>query len=83
METIYFLNDQCVPESHILISMKLVKAIHEERYDVSDPNNKKLIRETHEEHYETKEYSEKKAENTRKYFQQLQDNRDNMELKYG
>lgn len=83
MKTTYFLDGQIVDESKILISMKNVKSVHQELYDVSDPNNKKLIRETHEEHYETKEYSEKQAENARKYFQHLQDMHDDMELKYG
>lgn len=83
METTFYLDGKVVPESSILVSMKLVKSIHEERYDVSNPNDKKLILEIHQEHYETKEYSEKKAENAHKYFQHLQDMRDDMELKYG
>lgn len=83
METTFYLDDVVVPESNILISMKLVKSIHEERYDVSNPNDKKLICEIHQEYYETKEYTQKQAENARKYFQQQQDFRDDLELKYG
>lgn len=81
METTFYLDDVVVPESNILISMKLIKSIHEEHYDVS--KEKKLIREIHQEYYETKEYTQKQAENARKYFQQQQDFRDDLELKYG
>lgn len=83
METTFYLDGVVVPESSILVSMKLVKSIHEERYDVTNPNDKKLILEIHQEHFETKEYSRKQAENARKYFQQQQDFRDDLELKYG